>query len=219
LIITTFILSIAFVCISYSSAQEKVINERSLSTQELTLDRKSKFLSELRKQEYNKVNAPNKTPVFRWNFTDNNDTYKYSYEQKVHNESDMGKAFENGTRKTVQDMSVKGYIYIRSQGDGTAEFVLKDAKMNMAINTGSDTESKKMEQEMPPMVLQGMKENGLGASCSSPQDMLLKMIFPLPSKDLKVGEYVDVPAQMPCPSGRPACYPITPEICCAQSSE
>jgi site-specific recombinase XerD len=22
-----------------------------------------------------------------------------------------------------------------------------------------------------------------------------------------------------CPSGRPACYPITPEICCAQSSE
>ncbi len=50
---------------------------------------------------------------------------------------------------------------------------------------------------MPPFVVQGMKEDGTGPFGDSSQDMLLKLIFPLPSKTLKIGESVDVPAQMP----------------------
>jgi hypothetical protein len=194
-VILTFFLCMAFVCSSYS--QDKAIDARSPSSQEPTLERTSKFLSELRKKDYSGANAPNKTPAFRWNFSDNNDAHKYVFEQKVHGKSDMGKPFESDQRKTGQDTFVKGNLYIKSQGDGTAEFVLKDAKVNMTMDTGPDAVPKTMEQEIPPMVLQGMKENGLGSSCNSPQDMLLKMIFPLPSKDLKVGESDNIPAQMP----------------------
>ncbi len=195
LIIITFIICIALIFISCS--QEKANDSKSLSSQEPNLAGTSIFLSELVKQDYSEVNSPIKTPAFRWNFSDNKDIHKYDFEQKVHSESDMGKPFESGTKKAGQEMSVKGTLFLKSQGDGTAEFVLKDTKMNMTMDTGSDTGPKTMEQEMPPMVLQGMKEDGLGSSCNSPQDMLLKMIFPLPSKDLKVGESVDVPAQMP----------------------
>ena len=50
---------------------------------------------------------------------------------------------------------------------------------------------------MPPFVVQGMKEDGSGSFGNSSQDMLLKMLFPLPPKSINVGESVDVPAQMP----------------------
>lgn len=195
LIILTLTIYIAFICISCSS--EKAVDEKSSSSPKPNVEGSSTFLNELRKQVYSEVGSPSKTTVFRWNFSDNKDIHKYIFEQKVHSESDMGGPFESKTRKTGQEMAIKGALFIKSQGDGTAEFVLKDAKMNMTMDTGSDNGPKTMEQEMPPMVLQGMKENGLESSCNSPQDMLLKTIFPLPSRDLKVGESVDIPAQMP----------------------
>jgi hypothetical protein len=94
-------------------------------------------------------------------------------------------------------MSAKGALLIKSQGDGTAELVLKDMKMIMKMNIGGDEEPKTVEQAMPPSVVQGMKEDGSGSFGNSSQDMLLKMLFPLPTKSLKVGDSVDVPAQMP----------------------
>jgi len=50
---------------------------------------------------------------------------------------------------------------------------------------------------MLPIVVQGMKEDGSGSFGDTSQDMFLKMLFPLPTKALKVGESVDVPAQRP----------------------
>ena len=54
-----------------------------------------------------------------------------------------------------------------------------------------------MTHTAPPLVVQGMKEDGSGSFGDSSQDMFLKMLFPLPTKPLKVGETVDVPARMP----------------------
>jgi hypothetical protein len=93
-------------------------------------------------------------------------------------------------------MTAKGLLLIKSQGDSTAELVLKDIKTSMKMDVGED-EPKTMEQKMPPLVVQGMKEDGSGSFGNSSQDMLLKMLFPLPPKPTKVGESVDVPAQMP----------------------
>mgnify|MGYP006293104849 CR=1 FL=1 len=54
-----------------------------------------------------------------------------------------------------------------------------------------------MEQQAPPLVMQGLKEDGTGSIGNSSQDMLLKMLFPLPPDSLQVGESVDIPARMP----------------------
>jgi hypothetical protein len=66
----------------------------------------------------------------------------------------------------------------------------------MEMNMGEDT-PKTMVQQMPPFVVQGMQEDGSGSYGDTSQDMLLKMLFPLPPENLKMGDTVDVPAQMP----------------------
>jgi len=69
-------------------------------------------------------------------------------------------------------------------------------KISMKLKAGEES-SKSIEQHMPPFVVQDLKEDGSGPFGDKPQDTLLKMIFPLPSQSLMVGESVDVPAQMP----------------------
>lgn len=155
----------------------------------------SQFLSELKKETYPETTAPATAPVFRWDFT-NKDVHNYSFEQEARMKTDMG-SFGGECGDSGQDMSAKGALMIKSQGDGTADLVLKDVKMTMKMNWGKGKEPKTMEQAAPPMVVQGLKEDGSGSFGNSSQDMLLKMLFPLPTKSLKVGDWVDVPAQMP----------------------
>ena len=96
----------------------------------------------------------------------------------------------------TQELSANGLLLVKSKGDSTAELVLKDVKVRMKLAMDED-DPKTMQQQLPPVVVQGMKEDGSGPFGNSSQDMLLKMLFPLPSRPIKVGESVDVPAQMP----------------------
>jgi hypothetical protein len=157
----------------------------------------SQFANLVNKEQYKEVAAPTAVPVFRWNFG-NQDVRSYTYAQEVRAKTDMG-SFPGDKSDDMDhvEMSTKGTLLIKSQGDGTAELVLKDMKMSMKMNTSGDKKPKTMEQTMPPFVVQGMKEDGSGSFGNSSQDMLLKMFFPLPAKSMKVGESVDVPMQMP----------------------
>jgi hypothetical protein len=156
----------------------------------------SQFTKEIGNENFNKTEQPSAAPVFLWDFSKAKVVHTYSYEQEVRSKTDMGRSFGGKSGDLGQEMSAKGLLLIKSQSDKTAELVLKDMKMSMKMDMGED-ESKTMEQQMPPVVVQGMKEDGTGSFGNSSQDMLLKMLFPLPSKRLKVGESVDIPAQMP----------------------
>lgn len=162
-----------------------------------TSDAVSQFAKEVTKEKYKETAPPSALPVFRWDFSRANVVHTYTYEQAVRSKSDMGSSFGSRSGDMGQEISTKGALLIKSQGDGTAELVLKDMKMSMKMNTGGDEEPKTMEQTMPPFVVQGMKEDGSGSFGNRSQDMLLKMLFPLPTKALKIGDSVDVPAQMP----------------------
>jgi hypothetical protein len=122
----------------------------------------------------------------------------YTYAQEVRAKTDMGSfPGDKSDGMDQEEMSTRGALLIKSQGNGTAELVLKDMKMSAKMNAGRDKKPKAMEQTMPPSVFQGMKEDGSSSLGNSSQDMLLKMLFPLPAKSMKVGESVDVPMQMP----------------------
>jgi len=155
----------------------------------------SKFAKEVTKETYKQVNPPAVVPVFRWDFSKAQVVHTYAYEQEVRSKTNMG-SLGGKSGDMEQEMSAKGALLIKSQGDKTAEFVLKDVKMSMKMDMG-DKEPKTMEQQMSPIVVQGMKEDGSGSFGNSSQDMLLKMLFPLPPNSIKVGESVNVPAQMP----------------------
>jgi hypothetical protein len=155
----------------------------------------SKFAKEVTKETYKQTNPPSASPVFRWDFSRAQVEHTYAYEQEVRSKTDM-RSLSDKSGDMGQEMSAKGILLIKSQGDKTAEFVLKDVKMSMKMDMG-DKEPKTMEQQMPPFVVQGMKEDGSGSFGNNSQDRLLKMLFPLPPHSLHVGESVNIPAQMP----------------------
>ncbi len=156
----------------------------------------SQFEKEVGKEKHKNVDPPSVDPIFRWDFSKTNLVHTFTFEQEVRSKTAMRQTLVDKPGGMEQEMSAKGLLLIKSQGDSTAEFVLKDIKMSMKMDMGED-EPKTMGQQMPPFVVQGMKEDGSGSFGNSSQDMLLKMVFPLPPKSLKVGESVDVPAQMP----------------------
>ncbi len=188
------VLPAILLCISCS--REQADTDESYRNAESNLEGVSRFLPEIKKEKYKKVDPPLAAPVFRWDFSNARVLHTYAYEQEVRGETDMGVSSSGKSGAMKQNMSAKGVLLVKSQGDSTAELVPKDTKMSAKMDFGKD-DPKTMEQQMPPFVVQGMKEDGSGSFGNSSQDMFLKMLFPLPSKSLKVGESVDVPAQMP----------------------
>ena len=160
-----------------------------------TVDTESPLEEEVDEVAYKKVDPPSEAPVFRWDFSKPNVVHQYAYEQVGRSKADMLSSFVSKPGGMEQEMSAKGLLLIKSQGDSTAILVLKNLKMSMGMDI-NESESKTMEQQMPPIVVQGMKEDGSCPFGNSDQELFLKMLFPLPEKALKVGESVDMPAQM-----------------------
>lgn len=156
----------------------------------------SHFLQELAREEYPEADPPAMPPMLRWDFS-NTEVHAYAFEQQVRNQFDIQTAFEGESGDGEQSLLAKGSLLIKSQGDGTANLVLEDVKMSMKMHLGEEEKPGTMEQTIPPVVVQGMNEDGSGSFGCSSQDVLLQLLFPLPTKPLKVGEFVDVPAQMP----------------------
>ena len=157
----------------------------------------SRFASELTKENYEEIAPPATPPVFRWDFSRADVVHTYSYQQEVRSATDLGAAFGGPPDAVKQEVSSAGVLLIRSQGGGTGELVLKDVKMRMKTDAAGESEAQTMDQTMPPIVVQGLQEDGSGGFGDSTQDVFLKMLFQLPPRPLDVGEAVDVPAQMP----------------------
>ena len=157
----------------------------------------SQFAGELKQQEYDEAEAPEGPVLLRWDFS-GEDVFEYTYKQEVRNQADMGGVMGGEeSEETEQEMSGEGSLVLRSKGDGTAELVLKDVKMIMKGDLGSGDTPDIKEQTAPPVVIQGIKEDGSGSFGNNSQDMFLRLLFPLPEKELSVGESAEIPMQMP----------------------
>jgi len=179
-------------------ASEPVSANESKSVQKTTdtVNFNSRFIKEVTAHKYQSVATPPKAPVFRWDFSGAGIVHTYEYEQETRSINNMGPSMGGKSNGVNQEVSAKGMLLVESRGDGTAELMLKSIKMSMKVDMGGG-EPKTREQQMPPVVVQGMQEDSSGPFGNSTQDIFLKMLFPLPTKELKVGESVDVPMQIP----------------------
>jgi len=180
------------------SGEQSDVDDESYRSEQNNLKGTSRFLKEIEtdKEKHRQVEPPTTPPLFRWNFS-NKDVHAYAYEQEVRSKAAMSSPPDDRINDMQPELSGRGLLLVKSQGDGTANLVLKDLKMSMKTDFGGNKESDTMEHTAPPLVVQGMKEDGSGSFGESSQEMFLKSLFPLPTKPLKVGESVDVPAQMP----------------------
>ena len=157
------------------------------------------FLNEIDKNSYPKAKAPEKPPLLRWDFSGNK-VYAYDYRQELKNKYDMGGPAP--VKDAEQVIEGKGKLLLKSRGNRTANLVLKDMQVEMKITkmgfeTKDKTPGSMKLKKFPPIVVQGVKEDSAMKVANSSQEMLIKLLFPLPPKPLKVGESADVPAFLP----------------------
>ena len=157
---------------------------------------KSRYLNEVNKNDYSEIAPPQNAPIFRWDFSKKK-VMAYAFNQEVVANTVMPLDPGDDSGDSEQSMTIRGVLSVKSQGDGTATIVLSDLKTSMRISIDKSDAPKTMEQAGPAVVVPEVKEDGTGSFGDTSQDMMLKLLFSLPTKALKVGESVDVPAQLP----------------------
>lgn len=157
----------------------------------------SRFNGEIEKAKakYQKTAPPTKPPVFAWDFS-NKDVHEYAYQQDMRVKGKINDPRADRLGDMEPRTSFEGPLLIKSQGDGTANVVLKDLQLTVTANIPGKT-VEPMTHTVPPIVIKGMKEDGSGPFGDINVTMSLPMLFPLPTRPIKVGETVDVPAKMP----------------------
>lgn len=160
---------------------------------------KSKYLARIDKDKYPPAKVPAAAPLLRWNFSGET-VYAYDYLQLVDNNSRMGGPM--GPMTTTQNLHGSGMLLMQSRGDRTGAMVLKDMLISAKVSMnapGQASQPQVMKQKMPPVVMQGFKEDGtMTASARGvQQEALMRLLFPLPPKPLKVGESVAIPVSIP----------------------
>lgn len=157
----------------------------------------SDFLDQIDSEVYSSLSSPEKAPLLRWDFSGNK-VYPFDFSQKIIMKNEMDDMFGNETRQpSTQNMEGYGKLSLKSEGNNVARFVLEDLTMSMEIDIPDSDESKVMKSQAPPIVIQGIKEDGSMKLGNSSQELLFKTLFPLPPNPLTIGESVSVPAQMP----------------------
>lgn len=88
-------------------------------------------------------------------------------------------------------------LTVTPTSDGKADIVLKD--LNMGDMGGLLTQNLKKEGgQLPDMFVRGLKNDGtIDGEISEAMQLFYTGIVPIPTKDLKVGESVKIPAEMP----------------------
>jgi len=152
----------------------------------------SQFLAELEKQDYEEVEGPEAPMLFRWDFSG-----EEVYEYEVNSRQKMRNYSDNAESDQEQEEMMGGDLVIRSLGDRTAEFVLKNIKSNMKGDLETEDTPDDPEQIMTPMVIQGIIEDGSGLVGNNFMGWFLQDLFPLPETELSVGESADIPMQTP----------------------
>lgn len=136
------------------------------------------------------ANNDTKGSKFTWDFSKPKKLI-YSYSQTVNNENKMRR--DEPTDKTY--MTAIGNLNIKIKENNLADLSLTNIEMKSVDSDFEGNPRDTMTQKMPPQVLQDMKPDG--SFSDSNIDIMFKMLFPLPSKDLKEGENEKVAMQMP----------------------
>lgn len=149
-----------------------------------------KFASVVEAERYPSARAPETVPVFKWKFSEKRD-YRYRYEQ-----TSTGRMHGSGAEsETSTKTSAAGDLVVRSNGDGTARLVLENVKAKSSLDGGES--GHEFSQDLPTAVLAGLRDDGTVESAASSQQALVRLLFPLPAKPLKVGESADLPIEIP----------------------
>lgn len=127
---------------------------------------------------------------FAWDFSKQK-KYIYSFSQTVENQNQMNKDLTADKSKIIGH----GNLNVRVKENNLADLSLTNFKMDMIILNENGIAKDTISNTAPASVIQDMKPNGTYGTDN--HNIIFDLIFPLPSKNLKVGEQDKIPMQMP----------------------
>ena len=128
---------------------------------------------------------------FIWDFSTKK-KFVYSYSQTVNG---ANKSAENSLPDKSFD-SVEGFLNIRVKDSNLADLSLVELNSKQVVldDEGKPT-GDTISNEVPATIIPDMNENGRFLDQNA--NIMFDILFPLPSKDLKLGESNNIPMQMP----------------------
>ena len=172
---------------------------QSNATSRLSIPENSAFIKNIDSHKFQEATPPDNPVLFRWDFSENKE-YIYDYEQKVATENEMSGFGPNSKNSiTAQSTTGNGTLAYKSEKGKIARFVLENLTLKSTFeNENIDKNAPKtMEMKSPPLIIQGVKEDGNLSIPSSAQTLLLKLLFPLPSEPMKKSDTVSTEVNMP----------------------
>jgi len=147
----------------------------------LSVPSQSKFIADLDVSTYPVVNGPGDPLPMKMDFSGNAD-YSYDFSQNIEGSHWDGLSDQT----TGQEISVRGELLLKSQGDRTADLVLDASSVETTLVLQG--EPRTMKQAVPPLVIPGILENGRINAETVSQDIVFQILFPLPDTPLRRGE-------------------------------
>ncbi len=128
--------------------------------------------------------------AIRWKF-ENFDKLTYTFTQQTQVSPTAGLLSLFKITNTA-----RGKLIITTNQDGKADVYLKDLNMG-EMGDLLTYNLKKEDGKLPEVFIKGLKSNGVvEGEISEVMQLFYTGLFPIPSKDLKIGESVKIPAQM-----------------------
>lgn len=152
---------------------------------------KSSFTPDLGDIKAEPAEAPQDAVLLRWDFA-KPQTMAFDYTQTVKNTSEMG-----GQSGITQNLESAGTLLMKSEGDKTARMVLKDIKAQMQAAVPGKSAIAPTSVNLPVQVVSGIQENGSISGGNSQQELLVRLLFPLPPGPIKQGETAEIPVKFP----------------------
>ena len=129
-----------------------------------------------------------------WDFS-HKKTYSYSYQQNVKNQNTFRRDQSPDKSKIIGN----GNLNVWVKDNDHADLSLTNLKMDMITFDEHGEARDTISNDAPPSVIHGMKPNGSFESNS--HNVIFDLIFPLPHKNLSIGESDKIPLQMPYNAG------------------
>ena len=157
----------------------------------------SSYIDQIDTENFPFTLPPEKQQLVRWDFSGTK-VYPYDFSQTTAVMNQMSDMFTNGSGKIHrQTMNGKGNLSLKSEQNNSARFVLENLTIDLEFKRADSDDTENRQMQAPPMVVQGMKEDGSMEMGNSSQELLFKTLFPIPPTPLKIGESAIVPANMP----------------------
>jgi len=157
----------------------------------------SSFSDKIDLENYPSLPPPEKAKFIRWDFTEGK-VYPYDFRQETVVTNEIHDMFTTeGAQTNSHTMEGKGRVSLKSEQNRVARLVMDNLTLNVSFKR-SDSDKRDTKQiQPPPMVIQGIKEDGRMEIGNSSQELLIKTLFPIPPIPLELGESVSIPTSMP----------------------